>query len=72
MGYHMPLNEMTIVDKLEAMERLWEDLCRSPEALPSPAWHEDVLSSREKRVQEGRARFSTLADVKDRLRKSSR
>ena len=72
MGYHMPLNEMTTVDKIEAMEKLWEDLCRNPEALPSPAWHENVLSSREKRVQEGRAKFSTLTDIKDRIRKTSK
>ncbi len=72
MGYHMPLSEMTTADKLEAMEKLWEDLCRNTEALPSPAWHENVLSSREKRVQEGRATFSTLADIKDRIRKSSK
>ena len=48
MRYHMPLSEMTTADKLEAMEKLWEDLCRNTEALPSPAWHENVLSSREK------------------------
>ena len=72
MGYHIPLNEMTIIDKLEAMERLWEDFCRSPEEFLPPAWHENVLSSREKRVGEGSAKFSTLAEVKDRIRKTSK
>lgn len=72
MGYFIPINEMTTEDKLVAMEQLWEDLCRNPEALPSPAWHENVLSSREKQVKEGNARFSTLDDIKGRIRKSSK
>jgi putative addiction module component (TIGR02574 family) len=72
MNFVIPLDEMTTEDKLAIMERLWEDLCRNTEAVPSPAWHEDVLLAREKEVQEGRARFSTLDEVKDRIRKSTK
>jgi putative addiction module component (TIGR02574 family) len=72
MNFVIPLDEMTTEDKLAIMERLWEDLCRNTESVPSPAWHEDVLLARKKEVQEGRARFSTLDEVKDRIRKSTR
>ncbi len=72
MAFVIPLDEMTTEDKLVAMERLWEDLCRNPEFVSSPAWHEDVLLAREKQVQEGRAKFSTLDEVKDRIRKSTK
>jgi hypothetical protein len=30
---------MTVQEKLAAMEALWEDLSRSPEAIESPEWH---------------------------------
>jgi hypothetical protein len=72
MEFVLPLDKMTAEDKVAAMEQLWEDLCRSPESLQSPPWHEDVLSERAKRVSEGKATFSTLAEAKDRIRKSTR
>ena len=72
MDFVIPLDEMTTEDKLAAMERLWEDLCRNPESVPLPAWHEDVLLAREKQIQEGRAKFSALGEVKDRIRKSTK
>ena len=72
MDFVIPLDEMTTEDKLATMERLWEDLCRNPESVPSPAWHEDVLLVREKQVLEGRAKFSALDEVKDRIRKSTK
>jgi len=34
---------MTIAEKLSEMERLWDDLCRDPEDIPSPAWIRDRL-----------------------------
>ena len=43
MSIKLPLDEMTVQEKLAAMESLWEDLSRSPEAIESPAWHKDVL-----------------------------
>ncbi|MDY6954535.1 MAG: addiction module protein [Thermodesulfobacteriota bacterium] len=72
MDFPLALDKMTVSDKLAAMERLWEDLCRKPEAVPSPPWHEDVLSAREKRVKEGRAEFTPLDAAKDRIRKSTK
>jgi len=68
----LPLDEMTITDKLSVMERLWDDLCRNAEHIPSPSGHEDILSAREKRVRKGRAQFVDLDELKKRTRKSIR
>ena len=43
MPFNLPLKEMTLQEKLDAMESLWEDLVRTPEAIESPAWHKEVL-----------------------------
>jgi len=72
MDFDILLDEMTTEDKLAAMERLWEDLCRNPESIPSPKWHEDVLLARERHIKEGKAKFSTLDEVRERIRKSTK
>ncbi len=48
---------MSVLEKLSALEQLWEDLCRSPGAIPSPGWHGKVLSERDE-VRKGEARFA--------------
>lgn len=45
MSTALPLDKMTVAEKLQAMEALWADLSRD-ESLASPAWHEDVLKER--------------------------
>jgi hypothetical protein len=65
MGFAFNLDQMTVADKLAAMEQLWEDLGRTPEALPSPSWHGDFLKAVVQGlvdVEEGRT--VSLVDVK--------
>lgn len=57
MQVRLPLDQMTVADKLEVMEALWADLARRPQALPSPDWHRDVLLERKRLVEEGKLRF---------------
>jgi len=47
MAISLPLTKMTVEEKIQAMESLWEDLCKSPSSITSPAWHENVLKERE-------------------------
>ena len=63
-------DQMTVADKLAAMERLWEDLGQTPEAVPSPSWHREVLSARETCISEGKAAFAPLGEVTERIRKA--
>jgi hypothetical protein len=66
----LPLEKMSIADKLEAMEMIWADLQNNTDSLPSPGWHADVLQARENRVQEGKSSFSSWNDAKEKIRKS--
>jgi hypothetical protein len=45
MSATLPLEKMTLAEKLQAMEALWADLSRD-EAMESPGWHEQVLQAR--------------------------
>jgi len=42
----LPLDQMTVKEKLAIMEQLWEDLARIPGAIESPAWHKEILDER--------------------------
>jgi hypothetical protein len=46
MARTLPLDEMSLEEKFEAMESLWDDLCRTADEFPSPSWHGDVLDER--------------------------
>ena len=59
MSVDLPLTQMSVDDKLEAMELLWADLSRNPEQVASPAWHGEVLRSRREQVLQGQARFQS-------------
>ena len=48
---------MTLEEKLQAMEALWESLSRNPDALESPAWHGEVLRERQRLIDAGEERF---------------
>jgi hypothetical protein len=65
-----PLDEMTVSDKLHAMEQIWDDLCRNPENVPSPGWHSYILQAREGRVKEGSSKFTDWAEAKEKIRNS--
>ncbi len=64
----LPLDKMTISEKLRALDQLWDDLQRTSEKVPSPTWHADVLRAREERVREGKSKFSDWPEAKNRIR----
>jgi len=68
----IPLDKMTIQEKLRAMEEIWDDLRRTPKDVPSPAWHRDVLRARAGRVREGASRSGDWDEAKRRIRKRTR
>jgi hypothetical protein len=69
MPFNLPLKDMTLQEKLAAMESLWEDLARTPEAIESPAWHKEVLEERLRLLVEGKTQFIDWETAKEALRK---
>jgi hypothetical protein len=64
----IPLGQMTITDKLQAIEELWGDLVRESAEVPSPAWHGDILRAREQRIADGTSRFLDISEAKQSVR----
>ena len=64
----LDLASLSVAQKLRLMESLWADMERSPEQVPSPGWHREVLEERAAEYKGGRLKTGTLAEVKERLR----
>jgi putative addiction module component (TIGR02574 family) len=62
------IEKMSVTQRLQAMDQLWDSLNRSGEQIPSPDWHQDVLADRKARAQRGEAKFLTLDQLRSRLR----
>lgn len=61
------IEKMTLSERLEAMELLWDSLSRDASAVASPAWHGDVLAERLEKISRGEGVFLSLDEVKRRL-----
>lgn len=73
MAASLPLDQMSTEEKLRALEALWADLSQTAETrMLAPQWHGDVLSARQRNVDEGTSAFSNWPDAKKRIRDRSR
>jgi hypothetical protein len=68
MSVELQIGQMTLEEKLRAMEALWADLSSHEAELSSPPWHEQVLREREARVQSGEEKFEDWETAKKQLR----
>ena len=66
----LDIGKLSHTDKLRAMEELWDDLSRSQDEYPSPAWHGDVLRAREKALKSGQDEFVPWEEAKAILRRA--
>jgi len=65
------LDEMTVKDKLQTMETIWASLSSNPEAIKSPAWHEQELRLCEARLASGEAKFIDWQKAKEEIRRQT-
>ena len=68
---YLPLSKLTLAQKLNLMEAIWEDLAKDEKALESPDWHEQVLKDREEALVAGKAAVSGWEEAKDRIRRKA-
>jgi putative addiction module component (TIGR02574 family) len=68
----LPLNTMTVSEKMEVLESVWNSLRDNDAKLSSPGWHKKVLAERAALLKAGKARLSPWAEAKERIRKRVR
>jgi putative addiction module component (TIGR02574 family) len=47
------IEKLTVAEKIQMMEFLWDSLCAQPENIQSPTWHSEVLNDREEGLGKG-------------------
>jgi putative addiction module component (TIGR02574 family) len=63
------VKNMSTVERLQAMESLWDALCHEEHKLQSPDWHCAVLEERRQQIAAGEAKWLSLDELKKRLRR---
>ena len=61
------IEQMSLEERLQTMELLWVSLARTPDAVPFPYWHGEVLAARLAKIERGEGEFLTIPQVKERL-----
>jgi putative addiction module component (TIGR02574 family) len=64
----LPLDRMTVDEKLKAIEMLWDDLCRNEKEIPVADWQRELLDERQGQIDAGEAKFSDWESAKKRIR----
>ena len=64
------IQNMTVVEKMQAMEILWGDLCRNAKDLAPPAWHEKILQERAAQLRQNKDKFEDWDQAKKDIWKS--
>ena len=65
------IERMSVGERLQAMELLWNSISRSAETVESPAWHGEVLSARRAKVDAGEGQFLSISELRKRLKPAS-
>ena len=65
------IERMSVTERLQAIDQLWDSLTRDGDEIPSPDWHQEVLADRKTRAQRGEAKFLTLDQLRSRLASNS-
>ena len=61
------INQMTLPEKLRAMEALWDNICHREENVPVAQWHQDLLDERDRLISQGQAVFMDWETAKKRI-----
>ena len=65
----LPLEEMSVEEKLQTMEVLWQSLSADPAAIESPALHGEELAERERKIESGETKFVNWEKAKAEIRR---
>ncbi|OQY01508.1 MAG: cysteine methyltransferase [Desulfobacteraceae bacterium 4572_130] len=58
------ITNMSTVERIQAMEALWDSLLYEKSEVDSPKWHIDVLEDRKKMIESGKAEFISIEKLR--------
>ncbi len=58
------IKNMSRIERLQAMEELWDSLIDEESEIESPEWHLDILEDRKRKIKSGNAEFISLEELR--------
>ena len=58
------ISKMSKIERLQTMEAIWDSLIHEASEIESPEWHQDILSNRKGKIEEGKAEFISVDELK--------
>ena len=58
------IKKMSMIERLQAMEALWDSLMDEESEIESPQWHRDILEERKRKIENGKSEFISLEELK--------
>ncbi|MDH5219266.1 MAG: addiction module protein [Gammaproteobacteria bacterium] len=62
------IKKMSVIERLQTMEAIWDSLIHEDTEIASPAWHQDVLDERKKSIEDGSAKLISIDELKASLK----
>lgn len=63
----LPLDKMTVDEKLEVIDLVWADIAHKPDEYRSPEWHGEYLKKVEQAIADGTDHFIDLEEAEKRI-----
>ncbi len=64
------VSQLTLGQKLNLMEAIWDDLTKDDEILESPNWHSTILKDRDEAQSAGKISVSDWKEAKERIKRN--
>ena len=58
------ISRMSKIERLQTMETIWDSLIHETPEIESPEWHQDILADRKRKIEEGKAEFISVEEIK--------
>ncbi len=63
------ISKMSLQERLQTMEALWDSLTHESVEIKSPKWHGDILLERKEKIENSEAIFISLDELKSKNNK---
>ena len=60
----LAVKKMSKIERLQAMEALWDSILYEDGQIDSPEWHNQILEERISIISSGKAEFFSLSELK--------
>jgi hypothetical protein len=60
----LEIKKMSTIERLRAMEALWDSLIDEQSEIESPQWHREAPAERKRKIETGKAEFISLEELR--------